>query len=141
VIERVLSIVDAAAIERVPPEIVRGWFEVRLLIESVTLLECKTLAAMLIVTSSAGPGTAFVFQFPALSQLLSPVPPVQVTADSSVRGSIHSIRGRRDLDRFKVPYRFNPNGAVTIAFASKAAPGRRMRRVESSRAETTFTSG
>ena len=35
-IESVLSIVDAAAIESVPPEIVSGSVEVRLLIESVT---------------------------------------------------------------------------------------------------------
>ena len=39
VIDKVLPIVDAAAIESVPPEIVSGSVEVRLLIESVTLLE------------------------------------------------------------------------------------------------------
>ena len=39
VIVRVLPIVDAAAIDSVPPEIVSGSVDVRLLIESVTLLE------------------------------------------------------------------------------------------------------
>ena len=37
--ERVLSIVEAAAIDSVPPESVSGSDEVRLLIESLTLLE------------------------------------------------------------------------------------------------------
>ena len=39
VIDSVLSIVDAAAIESVPPEIVSGSADVKLLIESVTLSE------------------------------------------------------------------------------------------------------
>jgi hypothetical protein len=94
VIERTLLIVDAAAIEIVPPEIVNGSDEVRLLIESVTAFECMTSAATLIVTSSAEPGTLSVLQFAGVSQLLSPPPPVQKTADSSVLSSIHFTRGR-----------------------------------------------
>ena len=70
---------EADAIESVPPEIVSGWVEVRLLMESVTASECSTFAAMSIVTSSPEPGSAFVLQFAGLSQLLSPPSPVQRT--------------------------------------------------------------
>ena len=38
-IVRVLLVVEGEAIESEPPEIVKGWVEVRLLIESATLLE------------------------------------------------------------------------------------------------------
>jgi hypothetical protein len=80
---------------------------------------------MLIVTSSAAPGMAFVFQFAAVSQLLSPPAPVQFTAESSVLGSIHSIRGQHDFDRFALPFRKEPNDRMSIAIASRPVPCRR----------------
>ena len=60
---------------------------------------------MSIVTSSADPGMLFVSQFAAVSQLLSPPPPVQITTESRVLDSIHSIRGRLDIDRTRLPVR------------------------------------
>ena len=72
----------------------------RLLIESFTFAEWTTLTGTLIVTSSAGPGTALVSQFAAVSQLLSLPPPVQLTAESSVLGSTRSILGDQEAERF-----------------------------------------
>ena len=120
VIESVLLIVEAAAIESVPPEMVRGSVEVRLLIESVTSFECTILAAILIVTSSLAPGTLSVLQLDAVSQLLSPAAPVQLTAESRVLGSIDSIRGRKDFDCLGLWYRCMGNARVRIAIASRA---------------------
>ena len=55
-IDNVLLIVEADAIDNDPPEIVSGKFESRLLIESDTFAEWTTLTATSIVTSSAAAG-------------------------------------------------------------------------------------
>ena len=47
--------------------------------------------------------TGSLLQLAGVSQLLSPALPVQVTAESSVRSSIHSNRGLRDRDRVRTP--------------------------------------
>ncbi len=80
---------------------------------------------MSMVTSSAGPGTLSVLQFAGVSQLLSWPPPVQVTAESSVLGSIHSIRGRHDFDRFGLRFDCDGNGSANMAMTSKTASTRR----------------
>jgi len=114
----VLLIVDAEAIESVPPAIDSGCVDVRLLIVSVKPTEWTTFALVLIVTSSAEPGTLCVSQFAGVSQLLSPPPPVQKTAESSVLPSMHSTQGRQDLDRDRLPVRRNPEWYWRIAIAS-----------------------
>ena len=92
-------IVDAEAIDSVPPLIDSGPVVVKLLIVSVTSFGWTTAAVVSIVTSALDPGTLSVLQFPGVSQLSSPASPVQVTAESRVRPSIHSSRGREYLDR------------------------------------------
>ncbi len=76
---------------------------------------------MLIVTSSVDVGTLSVFQFATESQLLSPAPPVHVMAESSVLGSIHSIRGRHDFDRFELPVRCRPDRNLIMAISPNAS--------------------
>ena len=93
-IVKVDEVVNADAIESVPPLIVNGPVDVRLLIVSVTLFEWTTSVDVSMVTSSPMPGRLSVLQFPGVSQLLSWAFPVQVTLDKRVRSSIHSSRGR-----------------------------------------------
>ena len=98
-IVKVDEVVNADAIESVPPLIVNGPVDVRLLIVSVTLFEWTTSAHVLMVTSSPKPGRLLVFQFPGVSQLLSWAFPVQDTLDKRVRSSIHSSWGRYEVER------------------------------------------
>ncbi len=118
-IVKVDEVVNADAIESVPPLIVKGWLDVRLLIVSVMLSEWTTSADALMVTSSPMPGRLSVLQFPGVSQLLSWALPVQTTLDSRVRSSIHSRRGRHDLDRDRPSTGRNRQRYGRIAIASQ----------------------
>jgi hypothetical protein len=95
----VLVVDDALAIAKDPAVNVSGSVEVRLLIESATLLEWTMFAAMLIVTSSVEVGTAVGLQFPGVSQLLSPASPVQETAVNRALHSSWSNASLFNLDR------------------------------------------
>ena len=53
--------------------------------------------------------------------------PVTVGGESTILGSIHSIRGRRARDRFKRSFRRNAKGHKTMMIASKAVTTRRRR--------------
>jgi hypothetical protein len=91
-------IVEADARLKEPPEIVRGSVHVRLWTESVELeWVMGLLTALVIVTSSAGPGTLPVLQLLATSQL-PPLEVIQETAERSLRSSRairpHSGRNR-----------------------------------------------
>ena len=74
---------------------------------------------MLIVTSSPEVGTLSELQFAAVSQLLSPPPPVQETAESSVLGSIHSSCGWHDFDCFGLRFDSERNGSASMVMTSK----------------------
>ena len=98
----------------------------------------NTFAAMLIVTSSPDPGTLSVLQFAAVSQLLSPPPPVQDTAESSVLGSIHSSCGRHDFDCFGLGFECDRNGSASMAMTSKTEGTRENKGLRAPRAQAVL---
>ena len=71
------------------------------------------------MTSSAEPGMLSVLQLAGVSQLLSPPAPVHATTESNVLGSIHSIRGRHDFDRFGLRFDCDRKGSANMAMTSR----------------------
>ncbi len=73
------------------------------------------------------PGTLSVLQFAAVSQLLSPPLPVQVTAESRVLGSIAFDSRPHDLDRFGLRFDCERNGSANMVVTSKTGVTREKR--------------